>query len=724
MRSRSQTLLLAGLALAASCSDEADYVTGVVVRPSGMAFVDWSADPMALGARGDLFVADPEAGGVSVVQFERTGTNAAPIVRHVYVRSPSLYFPLVLPAPGYPTHVAAAPKAASRLYALSPVDARLHVYAIGAAPYAASITESNPYTALGELDLATDVSDDQALAPGVFRDGIVVDLEVLSDGGSGADRLLMVVDSLTGGPARLVSLSVTGGSGGAPTAQLVASTTVAAGPRQLALRTEAPAGAWLPSVGTSSITFVPLVGEAQTFGAPQRHDAGGPTSAVVDAGPEGAIALRLDRARAVLFDRVGDGFARRTSIPKSLYMDGTEGPGELALRAQAVTGRYARVTDLTAIGGRLSNQPMISAADRGADGRAPAVFLSYTDGGGLFLVGSPLRWPLPPLTPYVYTRGADRGVVLDACPSQGPVVCDGVESKTDLNPFACDGITFAERGASLDVVYRGAFVRAPAQLVFSSSTASGRQVELALDADAPGYAAAAAGDRVFVALAGQKACGSNVVAQAGEGSLTRVGDGRLEVLLDEGPLARLAAGCGTPLAVRAEVFAAGPEFVLDRGAGGVSRLVATATAGGFAGRSTEGIVVSFSVTATAACVVQPALLRACEDNDDCPGASCTVATKGSCGGRCGACAAGAESCWIGTPERRCPTASVRVDPFEGGEVRDGFQGATSNSQVMTLPDDAVFSSVADAWLVSFPGSRSIGQIGLTEEKLTSVAELE
>jgi len=121
MRSRSLTLLLVGLSLTA-CSDDAEYVTGVVVRPSGMAFVDWSTDPLATGARGDLFVADPEAGGVSVVQFERTGTGANQVVRHVFVRSPSLFFPLVLPAPSYPTHVAAAPKAASRLYALSPVD--------------------------------------------------------------------------------------------------------------------------------------------------------------------------------------------------------------------------------------------------------------------------------------------------------------------------------------------------------------------------------------------------------------------------------------------------------------------------------------------------------------------------------------------------------------------------------------------------------------------------
>lgn len=728
MRSRALTLTLlsAGLALAA-CSDEAEYVTGVVVRPSGMAFVDWSADPLATGARGDLFVADPEAGGISVVQLERTGSGTEQLVRHVYVRSPSLFFPLLLPAPSYPTHVAAAPKAASRLYALSPVDGRLHVYAIGAAPYAASLTESNPYSSLGELVLATDVVDSAGLAPGLFTDGIVVDLEVLTDGGSGADRVLMVVDSLVGGPARLVALSIAGGSG-KPTAQLVASTTVAAGPRQLALRTEAPAGVWLPSAATASITFVPLEGADPGFGKPRSYDAGGPTSAVVDAGAEGAVALRLDRARAVLFDKVADDFARTVRPLYSLHTDGTEGPGEVSLRSPAVTGRYARITDLTSIGGAASNSALILASDRGADGRASAVYLAYTDGGGAFLIGSPLRWPTQALSPYVYTRGGERGVVLAACPAAGVVSCEAVTDSSDLAPYACAGIPVTDRRATLDVVFRGAFATSSTAALAATASTTPRLVEVALDAEARGFAAAAPGDRVFVALPAQSACGARVSAQATEGTLVRVAADRLQVVLDDGTVADQVAACADPLRVRAEAFAAGPEFVLDRGTAGRARLVASATtAGRYTGRSTEGIVVAFSVTATAACSVSVPTARACASDLDCPGAACVVADSGVCGGRCSsACAVGAAGCWRDLPERRCPTASVRIDALavDGGEIREGFQDAVGDNQVMTVPDDAVFSSVADAWLVSFPGSRSIGQIGLSRDKTTDADELE
>ncbi len=711
---------LAAAALGSACSEDETYQTGLVVRPSGLSYVEWKYDPAAPdGARGDLFVADPEAGGVSVAQFNTyrplTSTTAL-ASRTVFVRAPSLFFPLVLPAPAYATQVAAALTGATRMYALSPIDGRLHVFGIGEAPYGASITTANPYSTLGALTLATDLTDPQDLVPDdLFAGGLAVDVEVVRD-----DLIVLAVDDLLGGSARLISVSITG----APAvAQVVGSATIAASPRRIAVRTAAPAGVWVSSASTSSVSFVPLAGADQALGAARLVGVGGPTSGVVDAAEAGALALRLDRASIVYLDVVGDGFTRAVRPLFSPYTDGTEGPGELRTRTVPVAGALGRLPALLSPPRTdISTTDLITAADRESDGRAPVVFVAYSDGGGAFLVGPTLRWPSASVRPIAYTRGDEDGVRFEGCPTTTPAVCEAITDEADVTPYECSGAQALARGGSLTVTFRGAFAVAPQATVAPTGTATPGLVELAIGAGASGFGQVQVDDRVFVALPSQAACGTSTVV-VGEGVVRGAAADRLTVVLDPGPLATHVASCTAELPTgRVEAFAAGPEFVLTRGTAR-ERVAAQVDGDRFTASSTAAIAVDFSVADTATCAVGIEPLRSCSTDADCPGAACVVSTVNTCGGRCATtCAAGTPGCWRAVPERRCPTGALSV-ASAAGVVNEAEEGFTPRTNRMSLPEDVVFSRVRQAWIVSFPGARRIGDARVSSDGTLTLDEL-
>lgn len=710
---------IAAAALASACSEDETYQTGLVVRPSGLASVEWKYDPAAPdGARSDLFVADPEAGGVSVAQFNTyyPATSSVTLAsRIVFVRSPSLFFPLVLPAPAYTTQVATASTAATRMFALSPIDGRLHVFGIGESPYGTSVTESNPYSVQGALALATDLADPQGLVPDdLFTNGLAVDVEVLRD-----DLIVLAVDDLVSGDARLVSVSVTGSP---VVAQVVGSATIASSPRRIAVRSSSPRGVWVSSASTSSVSFVPLVGADRALGAAQLVGVGGPTSAVVDAAGAGALALRLDRASVVYLDAVGSGFVRASRPLFSPYTDGLEGPGELRTRSVPVAGALGRVPALLSPPRtNVSAIELVAAADRESDGRAPVVFVAYSDGGGAFLVGPGLRWPTSAVRPIAFTRGDEAGVRFEGCPSTTPAVCEAVTDDADVTPFECAGARALARGGDVTVTYRGAFAVAPRAAIAPTTSTTPGLVEIATGDGASGFDQARIGDRVFVALPIQAACGTST-AVAGEGVVREAGADRLAVVLDGGALADRVASCGMEVAEgRVEAFSVGPEFVIARGAER-ERVVATATAGRYFAASDEGIEASFSVADTATCAVASVPIRSCASDADCPGATCTISDSNLCGGRCAACVATTPGCWRAVPERRCPTGALSVSSTAGvlNEVEVGFTPSTNR---LSLPEDVVFSRVRQAWIVSFPGARRIGDARVSASGALTLDEL-
>lgn len=702
------------LALVAGCSADAVLETGLVVRPSGLAHVQWSNDPAApLDARGDIFIADPEAGGVSIIQLAKfTNVVADKAVvdnRFIYTRAPNLFFPLVLPAPTYPTRVATASVSASRLYALSPVDAKLHVFSIKKGVYASSITIDQTYGTLGAIDLRT-VADPMGLAGDVVSRGVVVDLDVLVDGGNGPDTLLLAVDDLALG-SRLLTMTVSS----TLDAQFTSSATVAASPRTLAIRTSAPAGVLVSAAQSNAITLVAIDADKR-LGSVRTIDVGGPTSAVVDAGESGAVALRLDRPALVVLDAVAGALVATSRALISPYSTPVDQPGEVSLRNIAVAGAAGRIAAFPTTKQSLTGLDLFTTADRGSDGLAPAVYVAYADGGGAFLIGRPLRWPTQSIRPLRVAYGAVAGVEITGCPEITPVVCEALSDSQPvaIDPYVCESVAVIDPAIErVRAVFRGAFASDPTAALTRTSTLGPIRASITWSVGARGIADIQNGDRVYVGGALQTVCTASV-APFGEGTVRTSSAGAIEVELDAGRLADIVADCAGPYVVHAEAYGASPELVLDTGPGTaiLERIIATSTNGLYNAHASRGIVADLTVVDTATCVADVVPIRACSSDAECPGSTCALAAANVCGGRCApsGCTATDPGCWRTALERRCPTAEVAIaeSALPGAEIGIGF---TANG-ISSLPEDVVFSSVRKAWIISFPGSRSMGSVGL------------
>ena len=151
MRNLRRYGLLFNLAAIAAfgCDDPEIIPSGNLSRPSALTYIAHDEQ------RGDLLIADAEAQGVRVLQLlddPLQGGSSLKNDRQSFARSPTLAFPLVIPAPRHPTHVVSSDDTA---FALSVVDSTIHVLDVKASDFAGSTVSGSvdTYRTLASLKL-------------------------------------------------------------------------------------------------------------------------------------------------------------------------------------------------------------------------------------------------------------------------------------------------------------------------------------------------------------------------------------------------------------------------------------------------------------------------------------------------------------------------------------------------------------------------------------------
>ena len=409
----------------------------------GVARVDAYEDALSGRRLGMLMVADSEAEGVRVTQYEQFVTTSS-LSSEVEISTdseivpgPVVFFPLVLSTPGFPTRVAAGkdeviitaqcPYSAfggtftftSSITRVEPRAARSFVLSnLGGqagASAAISIIDSRPRALearadaylgfqLGSIDLGAISAtagpftsiDLQSIAytgcePITVNDALVAP-NPCDD--TGTDVLALLQDPIGNEDARLVFMSIS---------------------RDRFERSFVPVRLPAPAHPGGMVVFedrvvisnaagpdvfeVPftLTGTVVVPGAVRRIDVGGPTSAIFDGGPMGVFASRLDVPRLVqLVDRGGRLVHGDEPLVSLFEYDADPGNperlGQLDMRnSPIVAARLGRVDqlELTIAGdGVLS---AIDSSDFFGDRRAPALLVTFADSAVNFIVGSPPR---------------------------------------------------------------------------------------------------------------------------------------------------------------------------------------------------------------------------------------------------------------------------------------------------------------------------------------------
>ncbi len=156
---------LTALALCACPSTPPDPAANLR-RPSGLTIVPRAPDSTSSGnplVRSDVFVADSEAEGVRVLQYEGANFPA-------FLPAPVVLSNITVSTPGYPVAVAAAPNTASvRPYAIAPGQSVIHALhlpqaTVGESP-AARVSSDTIQRRLGTVVITSGVDDFLAIDP-------------------------------------------------------------------------------------------------------------------------------------------------------------------------------------------------------------------------------------------------------------------------------------------------------------------------------------------------------------------------------------------------------------------------------------------------------------------------------------------------------------------------------------------------------------------------------
>lgn len=720
----SARICLGSLALlGTACPGTSTPSTGQLDRPSGLAIVTRPTGKVGV-SRADLFVADSEAGGVRIAQMTRlldtvtsgTISYSQYLDRNVFVRAPALYFPLIVPTPRYPTSLAISADT-RRLYVLSALDSAVYVLSADETLLDVSETEDPGYQVLARLDLAAKVQ----------TPGAPVDIEVLPPTGGALDTLLVALDPIGSTSGTLVALSVSSTFD----ATLVATATIAAGPRRISVRTATPAAVFTNSVVGPTFTMVPLSGDGAVFGVASDLDAGGPTADIVDADTAGVLALRLDQPRGAVFDVEGGALVRSTRmLPSPGIVDATE-PGVVAFDSPVALGKVQRLSF-------LPNEvdpahlDLLGLADLEADGRTPIVMVVHLDGSTSVLYGHPLRYAIS--IPAGVTRlqsltadevrmsGCSVASVLTSCESRG---AQGATIDATFECGADQVVDPSSEGGIYRATYRGSVVREEGGVLdvptTTTATASAPNARITPKAvDATGYGFVRIGDIVHVEGA-PKRCSSSTVAftPSGEGTVTGVSASAVLVRLDSAALATALGRCGAetvPLD-RWEIYPAAEEVVLAFTSGAslvpVERAPVTRVGSGWRAPLTQVLRTTLSSSVAPSCQrrkleTAAAALdgAACGSNADCGGSTCDLSLVAGCFGHCvvSACAEG--SACVPATRRVCPGVELQLTSAIGSGLRAGV----SSVLVASLPEEIVVSPIRTSWMISFPGARSVVEI--------------
>jgi hypothetical protein len=291
----------AAIAMTVACSPDRPPPLGNLSRPSGLVYVDRGRGPSEGEMRADVYIADSLAEGVRGLMFDRilAGTSTSEDFR--YIPAPVVYFPLVIPAEGFPTRLALSRTSTTYLYALAPAASRLYVIEAKALPFSTNIgphdVQSNDL--IGEIPL-----DNIFTAPAIATAVQTAPFD------ANHDLLLVAFDLIGAERGALAAFEVGFETGSDRTvearlASMPETLAIEPAPRDIVIRDDGVA--LMSSTSSRSIGFSAVRISASKPHLPvrgERIDAGGPTIGVIDAKARGIVALRQDRPAAVLFDVV------------------------------------------------------------------------------------------------------------------------------------------------------------------------------------------------------------------------------------------------------------------------------------------------------------------------------------------------------------------------------------------------------------------------------------
>lgn len=447
-------LLVASLASTA-CDDDPVVASGNLVRPSALAYLPRTSLMSASGTtavelrRSDLLVADSEAQGVRLIQYEeqidsRDLEDFRRFRPAFFVPAPVTFFSLAADAPGFPTEMSIVPQNGDQpplVVALAPSRAQLHVLEVAETPYQAPAT-TNTNRRLVTVDL---------FASGL--DGLPVDVAFV-ERSPGGIRVLVLLDGRGTAPAQLALLSVDTAARPSETApepaMVLGIADVGLGASDLYYR-EVERTALVASAATATVTQVALAQGDALLGATSTISALGPVSRFVNLGTSGVLGLRLDRSAAVWL-RPGPGGFERPDVVLPSGFDGltaeelVQEPGVLTLRSPlAVTGAHAELDRLTA--------PSINTFVFFDSVPEDVAMVVHTDGFATYVRGGPVG-SADPTPPTIAVSGLPRFDRIYSAPLPQEDIaalevpaCDlpPVCSQQALNASACGSLALSGR---------------------------------------------------------------------------------------------------------------------------------------------------------------------------------------------------------------------------------------------------------------------------------------
>lgn len=759
------------LSAAIGCQDDQPDPTGDLERPSGLVLIERPTTVERNGGteitvrRADLLIADSEAQGVRVQRFQETVTvstvtsmtgtvtetlTSTSTERALeFVLGPTVYFPLVIPAEGFPSELdAVAREDRARAYVLAPAapvriphadrelvgqanllgkrdptapaEPRLYVLDVTAPePLAARSTDEGNRT-LGYVPLADTAGE-----------GVPVDVIAWAEEGANTDRVAILYDDLDGG-GRLVGLDVDPEVGSPQLARLLATSTAAdvvpppvafevpvgGAPRSVV---RMPAEAGDPVVMLVAVAGGPDLAQVTIDGAVTSTRAVpgiGPTARIVPIDARRALALRSDAAAVVVLEADASGaFARSTRTFRSPYapLDArgpAAVPGRVDLPQPATSG--ARGAPLGLVG-------LEDAADVGA------VMLALLDGHALFLRADTLEPVVEEPSEVTLVRSSAFDLT-----SASVRECDAATlawcSDNDATPDVCAGLVQSPRAE--DALYRATF-RGPLltqrdPLVVLPPESDTALVDFEVDLSRHELRV---GDEVRIQAPGPCVRDEATGETTGElmGEVVEVG-AQLLVRFELGPQQVVdTAACGSGVI---DVYPADDVVVLAEYDGGeiVEVFARAPVVEGIDGRAVARIEtrpdgrptpVAFTLVSTSTTferIEAGVDTRPCTSDADCgEGRLCQetpASTEAACPQRCqagcrdpnSACNP-AETAWLGAGVELVVPAAVPVDIDLGSRsLRDELN---STEVVNAVPHETVWLPLWRQWITSFPGSRTL-----------------
>lgn len=725
-------------ALLVGCPSEDPQPSGRLERPADLLIAPRPSEtsPSAVDpfAREDLLIADSEAEGVKIFQYiEGRGAGE-------FVPAPAAFFPLVIPAPGFPTELSISrDEVQDRLYVLSPGAALLQVQDVTPLIFGSSAVGNEGNVLLGSIDLAD-----------LAGDGMIpTDVQVVAT--TGTQDLVAVSFQGVTAPDVLALLEVET-VGGMPMVTEMFEAPIGPAPRGMGL---VPLGTSsvavvVSSAGSSTVTEVNVdPSAASPIAGVRAIDAGGPTQDVVDAGSAGAFAVRVDRPAVVHLVRGPSGLERSSVLQPSPYAP-LEERGTDAVRGVIYTfdspigaasygtvdalvdpSPRARVEFLTGIeDGRIS--------DEDATFRGPALLLAHVDGTISFVSASQGEARLTvsstssvlrvtrstTVSPDLQITECSPGNV-ETCPAGGPLdaECTGVVTE-QLPSFQTYRATY--RGALVDSFFPRLVPCTEVDCRSGTSTTTyrisdptvisfeERLVQVGDLVPTTVQSLVCRPDEILVEDRSDVGVVQFVSTASDASAFIEVAYPELRPLVE-----RCDGEAGPARAARYRIRPAADEVVLTRIAGErivevLARAPVQTTPQGEAVRFDEAVAFELVAPTGFTCTAEGGRTPCVFDSDCGAGRICEERSGmsiASCPRFCQpACDLNAEACLTTLETELCSAVEIEVSPTVPFVVSLSIQMNNTNFP-SAAPAAATFSPLRRSWLISYPGSRWIAEVG-------------